>query len=284
MKEFRSGFSVQKMAKVLEVSRSGYYAWDGRLPSPRAVKRMQLQAEVKAIFEASKARYGSLKVTEGLEQKGIVCSRNRVADLMREQGLRSKVKRRYRVTTDSRHSYPVAPNILNREFTVSGPNRVWTSDITYLPSRSGWFYLAFFIDLFSRMIVGWCVSRSLGHEMVLSALSRAIGRRRPPEGLLIHSDRGVQYCCEGFREVVSQQKFIQSMSRKGNCWDNAVSESFIRSLKTELIYHIDLNDVNHAQQVLFEYIESFYNAQRLHATLGYISPVEYEAKQLAECA
>lgn len=284
MKEFRSEFSVKKMAKVLEVSRSGYYAWAGKLPSPRALTRLRLRAEVKAVFEANGAIYGSLKVTEGLEQKGIVCSRNRVANLMREQGLRSKVKRKYRVTTDSRHSYPVAPNILNREFTVNSPNRVWTSDITYLPSRSGWLYLTFFIDLFSRMIVGWCVSKSLGHEMVLSALSRAIGRRRPPEGLLIHSDRGVQYCCEGFREVVSQQKFVQSMSRKGNCWDNAVSESFIRSLKTELIYHINLVDVNHAQQVLFKYIESFYNARRLHATLGYVSPVEYETRHLAKCA
>lgn len=284
MKGFRSEFSVRKMAKVLEVSRSGYYAWDSRLPSPRAETRLRLKVEVKAVFEASKARYGSLKVTEGLEQKGIVCSRNRVADLMREQGLRSKVKRKYRVTTDSRHSYPVAPNILNREFTVSGPNRVWTSDITYLPSRSGWLYLTFFMDLYSRMIVGWCVSKSLGHEMVIRALSRAIGRRRPPEGLLIHSDRGVQYCCEKFREVVTQHEFVQSMSRKGNCWDNAVSESFIRSLKTELIYHINLIDLDHAQRVLFDYIESFYNAQRLHATLGYVPPVEYETMHLAKCA
>lgn len=284
MKEFRSEFSVKKMAKVLEVSRSGYYDWDGRLPSPRALTKLRLKAEVKAVFEANGAIYGSVKVTEGLEKRGITCRRNRVANLMREQGLRSKVKRKYRVTTDSRHSYPVAPNILNREFTASSPNRIWTSDITYLSSRAGWLYLAFFIDLFSRMIVGWCVSKSLGHEMVLSALSRAVGRRRPPEGLLIHSDRGVQYCCEGFREVVSQHKFVQSMSRKGNCWDNAVSESFIRSLKTELIYHINLIDVDHAKQVLFEYIESFYNAQRLHATLGYVTPVEYEAMQLAKCA
>jgi len=284
MKEFRSEFSVQKMAGILGVSRSGYYAWDGRLPSPRALTKLRLKAEVKAVFEANGAIYGSLKVTEGLEQKGIVCSRNRVANLMREQGLRSKVKRKYRVTTDSRHFYPVAPNILNREFTTISPNRVWTSDITYLPSRSGWLYLAFFLDLYSRMIVGWCVSKSLGHETVLSALSGAIGRRRPPEGLLIHSDRGVQYCCEGFREVISQHKFVQSMSRKGNCWDNAVSESFIRSLKTELIYHINLVDLDHAQRILFEYIESFYNAQRLHATLGYVSPVKYETMQLAKCA
>ncbi|MCX5867868.1 MAG: IS3 family transposase [Proteobacteria bacterium] len=284
MKEFRSEFSVKKMARVLEVSRSGYYEWDGRLPSPRALTKLRLKAEVRAVFEANGAIYGSLKVTEGLEKRGITCRRHRVANLMREQGLRSKVKRKYRVTTDSRHSYPVAPNILNREFTTNSPNRVWTSDITYLSSRSGWLYLVFFMDLYSRMIVGWCVSKSLGHEMVLSAFSRAVGRRRPPEGLLIHSDRGVQYCCDGFRAVVSQHKFVQSMSRKGNCWDNAVSESFIRSLKTELIYHINLIDVDHAQQVLFGYIESFYNAQRLHATLGYVTPVEYEAQHLAKCA
>jgi transposase InsO family protein len=284
MKEFRSEFSVKKMAKVLEVSRSGYYEWAGRLPGPRSLTRLRLRAEVKAAFEATGSRYGSVKVMEELQRRGINCRRKRVANLMREQGLRSKVKRKYRVTTDSRHSYPVAPNILNREFTTNSPNRVWTSDITYLSSRSGWLYLAFFMDLYSRMIVGWCVSKSLGHEMVLSALSRAIGRRRPPEGLLIHSDRGVQYCCEGFREVISQHKFVQSMSRKGNCWDNAVSESFIRSLKTELIYHINLVDIDHAHQVLFEYIESFYNAKRLHATLGYVPPVEYETRQLAKCA
>ena len=284
MKEFLSEFSVKKMAKALEVSRSGYYVWDGRSPSRQALAKIRLKAEVKAVFEANGAIYGSVKVTEELEKRGFTCHRTRVANLMREQGLRSKVKRKYRVTTDSRHSYPVAPNILNREFTTSSPNRVWVSDITYLWSRAGWLYLTVFLDLFSRLVVGWCVSTSLGHEMVLRALSQAIGKRRPSAGLLIHSDRGVQYCCEGFREVVSQREFIQSMSRKGNCWDNAVAESFFRTLKTELIYHVDLADEDHARQVLFEYIESFYNSRRLHATLDYVSPFEYESSAMAKCA
>ena len=200
---------------------------------------------------------------------------------MRRQGLRSKVARKFRVTTDSNHTLTAAPNLLDRNFDIAKPNTVWASDITYLPSKSGWLYLAVFIDLFSRRIVGWCVSTSLRHEMVLKALSRAVRARRPPRGLMIHSDRGIQYCCEGFREKIAEYGFIQSMSRKGNCWDNAVSESLFRSLKTEWAYHIDLDGLEHAERELFEYIEAFYNNQRLHASLGYVSPAAFELQKVA---
>ena len=284
MREYGAEFSVGRMAKVLGVSRSGYYAWDGRPLSRCAEDKVRFDVEVRSVFRAYRGRYGSVKVTRALRRRGVRCNRKRVARVMREQGLRSKARRKYRVTTDSRHSYPVAPNLLNRVFATSGPNRVWVSDITYVPSRAGWLYLAVFIDLFSRQVVGWHISRSLGHETVLAALAQAIGRRMPPRGLMIHSDRGIQYCCEGFRAEIRKHAFVQSMSRKGDCWDNAVAESFFRTLKTELIYHVKLLNEDHARQVLFEYIESFYNSQRLHASLGYVPPAEYETSMLEKCA
>ena len=204
-------------------------------------------------------------------------SRSRVADSMRRQGLRSIVCKKFVVTTDSKHNLKASPNLLNREFDVDRPNQVWTSDITYLRSRAGWLYLVVFLDLFSRRIVGWCVSTSLGHETVLKALARAVWQRRPEPGLMIHSDRGIQYCCEGFREAIDEHQFVQSMSGKGNCWDNAVTETLFRSLKTEWLYHVDLKDLDHAERELFEYIELFYNNQRLHASLDYLAPADFEA-------
>jgi putative transposase len=203
---------------------------------------------------------------------------------MQEMGLRSKVARKYRVTTDSRHKDPVAPNILNREFTVEEPNRVWVSDITYLRTQAGWAYLTVILDLFSRMVVGWAVSSSLSREAVLKAFWRAVGRRCPGPGLLFHSDRGSQYASEEFRKALEQMKFVQSMSRKGNCWDNAVSESFFRTLKTEWYYDARLVNREHAERELFRYIERYYNNQRLHATLGYLTPAEFEAIHLSKCA
>jgi transposase InsO family protein len=281
MRDHRSEFSVERMAKVLDVSKSGFYAWLARPESPRAKAQRLLDARVRAAFQAHKARYGSTKIARYLAGQGYPCSRTRVARSMRRQGLRSKVARKFRVTTDSNHTLAASPNLLDRNFDIGQPNKVWASDITYLPSKSGWLYLAVFIDLFSRRIVGWCVSTSLRHEMVLHALSRAVAARRPPQGLMIHSDRGIQYCCEGFREKIAEYGFVQSMSRKGNCWDNAVSESLFRSLKTEWAYHIDLDDLGHAQRELFEYIEAFYNNQRLHATLGYLSPAAFELRDVA---
>jgi transposase InsO family protein len=239
--------------------------------------------EVKAAFEAGNGHYGRDRVRLELGLRGRKASRKRVGASMDRQGLRFKRKRRFRVTTNSKHNFPVAQNLLNRNFMVSAPNQVLVSDITYLPSRCGWLYLTVFIDLFSRMVVGWCVSTSLSHEGVLEALYRAIWRRRPPAGLMIHSDRSVQYCCEAFRKALAMHHFVQSMSRKGNCWDNAVAESFFGTLKNEWLPEVDLYDRDHAETELFKYIEQYYNGQRIHTTLG-MSPVMFENKKLIKCA
>lgn len=276
MKAHRKMFSVERMAKVLDVSTSGYYAYISRPESERKKGRQYLDVLVKAAFENSRRRYGSLKISRRLAEDGHSYCRSRVADSMHRQGLRSKVQRKFVVTTNSKHELEASPNLLNRNFQTNRPNVAWVSDITYLKSRAGWLYLVVFIDLFSRRVVGWCVSPSLGHESVLKALYRAVWKRKPDPGLIIHSDRGIQYCCEGFRKAIYTHRFVQSMSRKGNCWDNAVAESFFRSLKTEWLYHIDLIDQDHAEQELFAYIEGFYNNQRLHAYLDYLSPATFE--------
>jgi putative transposase len=284
MERYRTQFPVQKMAKVLKVSRSGFYAWLKHPESDREKQTRLLDALIQAEYERSKKRSGSIKITHALRAKGHAVGRNRVARRMHSMGLRSKVRRKFRVTTNSKHKEPVAPNLLNRQFTTELPNQVWVSDITYLWTQAGWVYLTVFLDLYSRMVVGWSVSTCLGHQSVLQALWRAVGRRGPLRGLLIHSDRGVQYACGGFRAALEQHGFIQSMSRKGNCWDNAVAESFFKTLKTEWYYHTRLLDIDHAEQELFEYIEQFYNGQRQHASLGYLSPVAFETQKLRMCA
>ena len=275
---------MERMAKVLDVSTSGYYGWFSRPESGREQERLLLDVLVKAAYEASRCRYGSLKISRALAEQGKQYRRNRVADSMRRQGLRSKVRRKFVVTTDTKHDLKACPNLLNRAFDVDRPNEVWVSDITYLSSRSGWLYLVVFIDLFSRRVVGWCVSTSLAHETVVTALSRAVWQRRPQPGLMIHSDRGIQYCCDGFRKAVDAHQFVQSMSKKADCWDNAVSESFFKTLKTEWLYHVDLTDLDHAERELFEYIEMFYNNQWLHAYLDYVSPALFERLSLQKAA
>ena len=214
------------MCRVLEVSRSGYYRWLKRKPSRRDIDNQRLDAEIRGIFDGSRGRYGSPKITKELQDRGRRVSKSQVARRMRAAGLRSKVRRKYRVTTDSKHHFPVAPNLLERNFSTTAPDKVWASDITYLATRKGWLYLTVIIDLFSRLVVGWALSSSLSHDMVVTALKRAIRRRRPGKGLVFHSDRGVQYACNDFREELDKYGCIQSMSRKGDCWDNAVAESF----------------------------------------------------------
>jgi putative transposase len=272
------------MAKVLNVSRSGYYAWLDRPPSKRARENARLDVEIRAVYRASKRRYGSVKIRRALAKRGKTYGRTRIANRMRKMALRSIVRKRFRVTTDSKHTYPVAPNRLNRNFTVSGPSEVWVSDITYIRTKAGWSYLTVFIDLFSRMVTGWTVSRSLSHKMVLDAFQKAVWRRKPGRGLMIHSDQGVQYACDAFRKTLQQHGCIQSMSRKGDCWDNAVAESFFKTVKTEWVYHVELQDIHQVQREAFEYIELFYNRERLHATLDYQSPAEYEELAYRKCA
>jgi putative transposase len=285
MKDHSSEFSVERMARVLEVSRSGFYEYLKRpLDGSRKGSRMVFDAQVRTIYSDNRKLYGSEKIRQAFLARGEKHSRKRIAESMRRQSLLSKTKRRFKTTTDSKHPFAVAENVLNRQFTVSAPDQVYVTDITYMRSRSGWLYLTVFIDLYSRLIVGWSVSTSLRVEGVLEAFKRAVWRRKPGKGLLIHSDRGVQYCCDAFREALLYHGFRQSMSRKGDCWDNAVAESFMKTVKTELIYHVDLINKEHAERVLFDYIEMFYNRKRLHATLGYLSPARYVEVNRLKCA
>ena len=272
------------MCRVLEVSRSGYYRWLKHKPSQRELDNQRLDAEIREIYDSSKGRYGSPKITQELRDRGRRVGKNRVAKRMRKAGLRSKIRRKYRVTTDSKHHFAVSPNLLERNFTEQAPDKVWVSDITYLATRRGWLYLTVIIDVFSRMVVGWALSSSLGHEMVVTALKRAIRRRRPGKGLIFHSDRGVQYACTDFRNELDKHEFIQSMSRKGDCWDNAVAESFFGIMKCELVYHERYEDHQDTLHSIFEYIEVFYNRQRRHSTLEYLCPADYEEQKLKLCA
>ncbi len=264
------------MCRVLLVSRSGYYSWRSRPESRRAVENRRLDARIKVIYRMHKGRCGSPKITEQLHDEGCPASKTKVARVMQAAGLRSIVRRKFRATTDSKHSHPVADNILQRNFSASEPNTAWVSDITYIATQYGWMYLTVIIDLFSRMVVGWALSSSLNHEMVLTAIKRAIRSRRPGKGLIFHSDQGVQYACSAFRKELNKHGFIQSMSRKGNCWDNAVAESFFSIIKSELIHHERFKGPQDTLAAVFEYIEVYYNRQRKHSTLGYQTPGQFE--------
>jgi len=264
------------MCRVLSVSRSGYYAWCGRPESRREVENRRLDAHINAIYKQHKGRCGSPKIAQELHDKGFDVTKNRVARRMKALGLRSIVRRKFKATTDSRHSYPVAENLLERDFSTDTPNAVWVSDITYISTQGGWLYLTVIIDLFSRMVVGWALSSSLSHEMVLTALKRAIRSRLPGKGVIFHSDRGVQYACYNFREELKKHGFVQSMSRKGDCWDNAVAESFFSIIKSELIHHNRFKGSQDTLAAVFEYIEVYYNRKRKHSTLGYQTPEQFE--------
>lgn len=267
---------MKKLCKILRVSVSGYYAWKSRLPSERDEANELLKAQIIDIHRRSRGNYGSPKITEELRNQGTSCSRKRVARLMRENKIRSRTKRKFRVTTDSKHNLPVAPNLLNRDFSPPKENTVWASDITYVWTNAGWMFLCVILDLFSRRVVGWSMKDNMRQEIVHDALQMAVNRRNPTRGLIFHSDRGSQYAAYKTQEILTALAFSQSMSRKGDCYDNAVSESFFRTLKTELIYHEQFETREAARQAIFEYIEVFYNRQRIHSSLGYLSPERYE--------
>ena len=268
------------------VSASGFYAWCRRGLSLRAQKDAALKVEIRAAHAASGKTYGSPRVFKDLEAAGQRVGRKRVARLMQEEGIEGQRKRAFRVTTDSRHSHPVAANELNRNFTASAPNKVWVTDITYIQTREGWTYLAAILDLFSRRVVGWSMDSHLDRTLALDALSMALRTRRPEVGLVHHSDRGVQYASDDYQSRLREHGMISSMSRKGNCWDNAVAESFFSTLKAELVYRNDYVSRSQAYASVFEYIEAFYNGRRRHSALGYVSPVEHEsaAARLADAA
>jgi putative transposase len=267
------------MCQVLGVSRSGYYRWRQASEGLRAREDRKLLVEIRSVFRRTRGRYGSPRIYRELRQNKIRCSKHRVERLMRKEGLRARPRRSFRVTTRSVSSHPKAANQLNQQFTVAPPDRVWAGDITYLWTQEGWLYLAALLDLSSRRVVGWACGERITHELTLSALDRAVQQRHPSAGLLHHSDRGCQYTCGEYQAALSRQGFEVSMSRRGNCYDNAVVESFFSTLKAELETYNRYETRRQAQTELFEYIEVFYNRQRLHSSLGYQSPVAFEEAQ-----
>ena len=275
IEEHSSCFRVKKMCLALNISRSRYYVWRRHLKGLRQQENEGLLADIIEIHEKSRGTYGSPSVAEALKAKGKRHGKNRIARLMRLNGIHAKTKRTFKVTTQSRHNLPVAENLLNRQFETDQPNRVWLSDITYIRTQEGWLYLSAILDLFNREVIGWSMDESLRQELVLNALQQAIGRRKPGPGVIFHSDRGSQYAGHAFREALNQHQFLQSMSGKGNCYDNAVMESFFHTLKTEVVYFSKYRTRAEARQSIFEYIEVFYNRIRRHSALDYLSPLEF---------
>ena len=279
VRDHKAEFPVELLCEVLKVSRSGYHAWTRRPPSPAALRRDQLVAAIRVVHGESRRTYGSPRVYQALKARGVPCCENTVAKLMRAEQVRPKARRPFVVkTTDSRHDRPVAKNVLNREFYPERADAVWTADITYVPTAGGWLYLAVVLDLFSRRVVGWATADHLRSELACNALRMALEHRKPKGGLLHHSDRGVQYASEAYQDLLAGHGIEPSMSRTGNCWDNAVTESFFSTAKRELTHHESYATQEEACRSLFEYIEVFYNRQRLHSTLGYRSPTEYEVR------
>ena len=267
------------MCEVLEVSRSGFYAWRSRPESKRSKHHRELVAEMERIHRDRHMKsYGSPRVHQELVARGKNCSENTVAVLMRTHGLAAKTRKKYRVTTDSEHTLPLAENVLNREFQQDSPDRVWLADITYIWTQEGWLYLAAVLDAHSRKIVGWSMSHRMQTNLVMNALRMALGRRCPDKeaALMHHSDRGSQYASQAYRDLLREHNITCSMSRKANCWDNAMMESFFATLKKERIHHESYATREAARQSVFEYIELFYNTRRRHSALGYLSPEQYE--------
>jgi putative transposase len=278
---YASEYPITLLCRVLGLVRSGYYAWRQRSQSAHAQRDQQLTTQIQTIFTDSRRTYGSPRVHAELQTQGVRCARKRVARLMRHAQLCARARRHSVRTTDSRHAQPVAPNLLARSFQAEAPNRVWVTDITYLPTREGWLYLAVVLDLFARRVVGWSMQPTLERGLVLTALDHALRRRQPAPGLLHHSDRGSQYASAEYQALLTQAQMQCSMSRKGNCWDNAAMESFFATLKTELPLTVFPSHAA-ARSAVFDYIERFYNRQRLHSTLGYRSPVAYERQHLEQ--
>ncbi len=264
------------MCRALAVSRSGFYAWRARAPSAAEVRREELTAQITTIHAEVKGRYGSPRIHAELVGRGHECCVNFVAKVMRAAGIAAKTTRKFRQTTDSNHALPVAENLLDREFDPNAPNASWVCDVTYIPTREGWLYLAVVEDLFSRMVVGWSMDQTMTSRLVVDALEMALSRRVVGSGLVAHSDRGSQYASEHYRRRLSEERIKCSMSRRGNCWDNAPMESFFASLKKELVHDEDYATRDEARSSIFEYIEAFYNRVRRHSSLGYVAPAEYE--------
>ena len=276
IKEQHGRFPVAALCRALQVSPSGYFAWIRRAPSRRSREETKLLVHIRAAHQQSDQSYGSPRVHRELAVQGIACSRKRVERIMRKYQVRAEPARRFAATTDSAHALPVASNVLGRDFAAEAANARWCCDITYVWTREGWLYLSVVLDLFSRKIVGWKTGTSLDRALVIEALEGALSHRRPAPGLLCHSDRGSQYASGEYQTLLSAQGIVCSMSRRGNCWDNAVVESFFASLKRELVYRQQFATREAARQALFCWIETWYNRRRRHSALGYLSPEEFE--------
>jgi transposase InsO family protein len=277
----KAKYPVTVLCSVLQVSSSGFYAWRERRPSRRSQVNRDLTRRIFEIYHGSRQTYGSPRVHEELRQQGYGVSRKRVARLMRQRGLRARIQRRFHCTTDSGHQMPVAVNVLGRRFRTTAPDTVWATDITYVRTWEGWLYVAVVIDLFSRRVVGWAMADHLRTELALDALNMALGRRLPPAKLIHHSDRGSQYASARYQRILKDNAIVCSMSRAGNCWDNAVVESFFATLKTELIHRRSWPTRRQAKAAIAEYIELFYNCRRIHSSLAYRSPAQYEKEYLS---
>ena len=275
----KAAFPVRLLCRTLQVSRAGFYAWHTRLPATRTRADERLGLEISAIHAESRQRYGSPRVHAELADRGCRTSRKRVARLMRGRGLAARRRRRFRVTTHSRHPFPIALNVLARQFERAGPDQAWVTDITYIPTGEGWLYLAVIVDLCSRFAVGWAMSERVTDDLTLAALGMALARRRPAAGLVHHSDRGSQYASGDYQRVLAQHGIVCSMSRRGDCWDNAVAESFFATVKVELVHDAAWATRAAARTELFEYLELFYNGQRRHSALGYLSPRAFERRR-----
>lgn len=272
-------FHVERMCRILKVSRSSYYAWQKRPISKRKQQDAEILKNIKSIYEENRKTYGSPRIHRKLHNKGIHCGKKRVERIMRDAGIRAIQSKKYKATTNSNHKLPVAENKLNRQFQANAPNQVWVADITYVSTQEGWLYLATILDIYSRKIVGWSMDKQMTQKLVAKALKMAIYQRKPSPGLIHHSDRGSQYASLIYQRLLNDYGIVCSMSRKGNCWDNAVMESFFHTLKTELIYHRNYVTRTQARRELFEYIEVFYNRIRVHSSIEYMSPDNYEKLQ-----
>jgi transposase InsO family protein len=283
IQQHRQAFSTQRMCTVLGVARSGYYAWRqrGGEPSPRRRQQAITDKRVAQAFQHGKGRSGAPRLTHDLNGAGVQVCRNTVAASLRRQALRAKAARKYKATTNSRHGLPVAPNLLKQDFTADAPNHKWVGDITYLATGEGWLYLAVLIDLYSRKVIGWAMSERMTADLVGDALQMALWARKMPKGVIVHSDRGSQYCSTLYQSLLTRYDLQCSMSAKGNCYDNACAESFFHSLKVEAIHGERFETRNAMRRQVFEYIELDYNRQRRHSAIGMISPEAFEAQMIA---
>ncbi len=264
------------MCKILNVSRSGYYDWIKRAPSKQAIANAQLDQKIKTLYVDNKMRYGAPRITKALNKLGEICSYNRVARRMRGMDLKAIAKRKFKVTTDSEHNKPIYDNVLNRNFIATTINQKWCSDISYIKTDEGWLYLAVVIDLHSRAIIGWCMDKRMQQDLVCNALQMALFNRKFPTNVLVHSDRGSQYCSNKYRQLIAQHNLIGSMSRRGNCWDNAIAESFFHTLKVELVYECNYQTRETAKLSIFQYMEEYYNRKRMHSAIDYMTPNDVE--------